>query len=53
MILKTRGLEIYDIKSRTFISNLIEWIKNARESGRETLEEIKLMKENGYTKEAG
>ena len=51
--LKTRGLEIYEIKSKTFISDLIEWVKNARESGRETLEKIKLIKENGHIEGTG
>jgi len=36
--LNDKGLEIYKEKSRTFISNLINWIKSERQKGRKTAE---------------
>ncbi len=39
------GLRIYQMNHKTFISSLVEWIENARKSGREAFERLKPVKD--------
>jgi hypothetical protein len=38
--LKDRGLEIYDERHRTFLSDLADWIRRQRQRGKEEVSEV-------------